>query len=77
MPTHLLEKERGLRWVLVDGMLAGSWRIERTKASARLVVHSFGAWTHAQEREATDEGGALLAFAASDADHHDVEIVAA
>lgn len=75
MPTQLLEKERGLRWVLVDGMLAGSWGIDRTKTSARLRVHAFGRWTKAEQRAVADEGAAFLAFVAADVDGHDVEVI--
>ena len=62
--------------VLVDGMVAGTWSIERGKESASLVVSPLTTPTAAQRDEITAEGERLLAFAAAGVGGHDVRIVA-
>jgi hypothetical protein len=62
--------------VLVDGMVAGIWSIERAKGSATLAVTPFAPPTPAQRDEITAEGARLLDVAAADADRLDVRITA-
>ncbi|MDI2129225.1 winged helix DNA-binding domain-containing protein [Yinghuangia seranimata] len=61
--------------VLVDGFYRAAWRIERTKDTATLVVHS-GPEPEDALKPARDEieaeGRALLAFAAADRDNHEI-----
>ena len=61
--------------VLVDGMVAGTWSIERAKAAATLVVAPFGPLSRADRGAVADEGAALLAFGAADARDHDVRVL--
>ncbi|HEX5947861.1 MAG TPA: winged helix DNA-binding domain-containing protein [Acidimicrobiales bacterium] len=62
--------------VLVGGMVAGIWTIERARGSAALVVTPFGPLSGADREAVEDEGAALLAFAAAEADHRDVRMLA-
>ncbi|MDD9369260.1 MAG: winged helix DNA-binding domain-containing protein, partial [Acidimicrobiales bacterium] len=61
--------------VLVDGMVAGIWSIERATGAATLTVTPFGPWSGADRAAVEDEGAALLAFAA-EAHDHDVRVLA-
>ena len=59
---------------LVDGFVAGTWKIESTKATATLHVDPLAPLA-APDREAlAEEGGRLLTFAAPDAPTHDSRI---
>ena len=56
--------------VLLDGFMAGVWKIVRAKGAATLRIQPYRPFT-ADEREAlADEGARLLAFAAADAPSH-------
>jgi hypothetical protein len=59
--------------VLVDGTVAASWSIERSGATAALVVRPFRALARADRDAVAAEGAALLSFAAVGAEH-DVRI---
>lgn len=72
-PIALLEVAPRPRMLLVDGMVAGLWAIERTDDRARLVLTPLRRWTRAEARAVEAEGAALLAFHAPGADH-DVEV---
>ncbi|HMJ75550.1 MAG TPA: winged helix DNA-binding domain-containing protein [Iamia sp.] len=72
--NHVLGLDPRPRVVLVDGMVAGLWRIVRDGGRARLVLRPMRPWTRAQTAEATHEGAALLALHAPDAEG-DVEVV--
>ena len=63
---------RVLQTFLVDGMVAGTWKSERTKRAATLVVEPFGALTKKAERDVATEGEALLRFIEPDAESFDV-----
>ena len=52
---------------LVDGRVAGSWKIERTRRASALVVTVFDALARKAKAELAEEGKALLRFAESDA----------
>jgi hypothetical protein len=58
--------------LLVDGFLAGTWKVERPKGSTRagagLAISLFHRLCQADLTEVEDEGQRLLAFAAADAD---------
>lgn len=60
--------------VLIDGFAAGQWRIERTKANARLTATPHERFTAAQAAAIEAEALALLGFTDADADTHDVEV---
>jgi hypothetical protein len=53
--------------VLWDGMVAGTWELERRRAAATLVVTPFRALPARAEKALIAEGEALLRFAADDA----------
>jgi hypothetical protein len=53
--------------VLVDGIVAGTWKIGRRRATASLIVSLFASQTARTRREIEAEGEALLAFAEPDA----------
>jgi len=56
--------------VLLDGFVAGMWRIARATGTATLTVEMFGDRVPADDREAIlSEGSRLLEFAATDARH--------
>ena len=57
--------------VLVDGFVAGMWRIARTRAAATLAVELFGPVSAAERDAVTAEGERLLGFAAP-GDHHEI-----
>jgi hypothetical protein len=52
---------------LVDGFVAGSWRIERARTAAALVATPFEPLSRKAKADLTAEGTALLRFAESDA----------
>ena len=61
---------------LVDGFVAGSWKIESIKALAALVIDPLEPLA-APDREAfAEEGARLLAFAATDAQDLDIRFTA-
>ncbi|MEU1215003.1 winged helix DNA-binding domain-containing protein [Streptomyces sp. NPDC005791] len=51
---------------LVDGFVAGMWRIDRERGAARLVLQPFAPLPRAARDELAEEGGRLLSFAAAD-----------
>lgn len=58
--------------ILVDGFVCGIWRIAKTRTSAVLDVQAFVKLTKAQRDGLTDEGLALLEFAAPGSTRRDV-----
>jgi hypothetical protein len=52
---------------LVDGFVAGSWKIERARSAAALVATPFETLSRKTRTELIEEGTALLRFAESDA----------
>jgi hypothetical protein len=62
--------------VLVDGFVAGSWKIARDGGGAALLVHPFAPLPPRDRAALADEGARLLAFAAADARSHDVRFAA-
>lgn len=59
--------------VLVDGFVAGMWRVSRSRTAATLTVELFDEPVSAPDRDAlTSEAGRVLAFAAPQAGPHEV-----
>lgn len=52
---------------LVDGFVAGTWKVERGKASAKLVIEPFEGVSKSVREELTDEGNRLVRFLEADA----------
>jgi hypothetical protein len=62
--------------VLVDGFLAGMWRITRERGRATLTIEPAGSWSASDRSAVADEGAGLLVFVAGDAVvDHDVRFV--
>jgi Winged helix DNA-binding domain len=57
---------------LVDGAVAGKWRVERTARKATLVLEPFEGLPRAAERELRDEGERLVRFHEPDAESYAV-----
>ncbi|WP_377270013.1 winged helix DNA-binding domain-containing protein [Peterkaempfera sp. SMS 1(5)a] len=57
---------------LVDGFVAGLWRIEQQRGSATLMVEPFAPLRSGERAAVADEGARLLAFAAAGASVQDV-----
>jgi hypothetical protein len=65
---------RVLPTVLVDGIVAGTWKLERRGAAASLVVSLFGSQATRARREIEAEAEALLEFAEPDATARQVQM---
>jgi hypothetical protein len=57
---------------LVDGMVAGTWRSERKRKTAVLVIEPFGSITKRARAALEEEGDALLAFLEDDASEREL-----
>jgi len=64
----------GTPMLLIDGFVAGEWKITRTRDAATLVVEPFERLSKADTAALTEEGHRLLVFAAADADVHEVRV---
>jgi hypothetical protein len=62
---------------LVDGFVAGTWKIQRVKKSAVLIVEPFRPLARRTVGELQAEGARLLAFAEGDAGRQDVQVLRA
>jgi hypothetical protein len=60
--------------VLIDGMVAGTWRVDRKKDTAVLVLEPFAALTKKTLAALESEGDALLRFAEPEAEVRDVRL---
>jgi len=58
--------------ILVDGFVAGIWRVERTKRKATLVIEPFEALPRAARTMLADEGRRLAGFVEPDLPAHEV-----
>ncbi|MDQ3695918.1 MAG: winged helix DNA-binding domain-containing protein [Chloroflexota bacterium] len=58
--------------ILVDGVVAGVWKLVRSRTGAALEVESFAPLPAAMRSGLADEGERLLRFAASDAPTHEI-----
>jgi hypothetical protein len=65
----------GLRTFLVDGFVAGTWRITTTRTAATLLIDPLEPLRAADRDALAEEGSRLLAFAAADVQHRDVQFV--
>ncbi|MFN7921949.1 MAG: winged helix DNA-binding domain-containing protein [Bryobacteraceae bacterium] len=61
---------------LVDGFVAGTWDVERSKKTARLRIQPFKALPRGSKLDLSAEGERLVRFLAHDAVDFDVEILA-
>ena len=61
--------------VLVDGFVAGRWKLEREKTRATLRIETDGPLRKANQRTVSDEGERFVAFLAEDAADRDVRIL--
>jgi Winged helix DNA-binding domain len=59
--------------VLVDGFVAGIWKIARSRGAATLLIEPLDPLAAADRDALAEEGARLLAFAASDAETHDIQ----
>jgi hypothetical protein len=64
------------QFVLVDGFTSGDWRIVSEGRAAALTIRPFRRLPAADAEALEREGAALLAFAAPDAETHDVRLTA-
>ena len=61
--------------VLLDGFVAGTWKFERAKNAATVVLEPFSRWSQADRLGVQEEAMRLLAFAADgEGERHDVRI---
>lgn len=60
--------------VLLDGFVAGTWKLTRTRGAAVLRIEPFARLTKRDRTALEEEGGRLLTFAAADAGAHEVEL---
>ena len=64
--------------VLLDGFVAGTWKIERAKNTATVVLEPFARWSKADRLGVQEEAMRLLAFAADaegEGEQHDVRVL--
>lgn len=66
--------QESLSTFLVDGFVAGIWRIVRAGLRATLVITPIAPLTAADIAALTDEGASLLAFAAADTIDRDIRV---
>ncbi len=60
--------------LLLDGVTGGDWTIERTRGTATLRVRTYRPLPDDQAAAVAAEGADLLAAAAADVEHHDVQV---
>ena len=60
--------------VLVDGFVRGTWKVDRRRRSATLLVEPFAPLSAPDQTALTDEAARLLAFVAADAQTREVQI---
>jgi hypothetical protein len=73
-PRVFLPGLRVAATVLVDGFVAGAWRMDRKKDAATLTVEPFVAFSPRTRREVIAEGESLLRFAEPDARSFEVHL---
>jgi hypothetical protein len=61
--------------VLIDGFVGATWRIERTRRAAAVLIEPFAPLSARVRKEAQAEAEALLHFAEPDAETYDVRLV--
>ncbi len=60
--------------ILVDGFVAGTWRLEKARGVATLVVQPFRSISQKSRDALTGEAEKLVRFAGFDAGHHEVRV---
>ena len=73
-PKVFLPGLRVAATVLVDGFVAGTWKLDRKKDAATLAVEPFATFSARTRREVIAEGEALLRFAEPDARSFEVRL---
>lgn len=71
-PKVMLKNLQVRATFLVDGVVSGTWRTERKKKTATLVIEPFGALARKTVAALESEGDALLRFVEEDAEVRDV-----
>lgn len=61
--------------ILVDGVVQGAWKVEKTKGNATLNITPFAQWSKSVRDELADEAERLIRFIEPDAKAHDVQFV--
>jgi hypothetical protein len=62
--------------VMLDGFFCGQWTIRRQRGAATLLIEAFEPLAQPDRDALAEEGGRLLAFAAADAETHDIRFTA-
>lgn len=57
---------------LIDGLVAGTWKLETKKSTATLSIEPFGKLTKTNRAELEEEGAALAKFCEPDATKHEI-----
>jgi len=70
----ILPPSRVLATFLVDGSVAGTWRVERSREAATLLIEPLEPLSPAVQTALTEEGTGLLQSVADDATHHRVQV---
>jgi hypothetical protein len=73
VPSRAVPQNLNVRTFLIDGFVAGFWKIEEGKKHATLMLEPFGKFAKKDEREIAAEGKRLLAFAVPDAEKREVK----
>lgn len=58
--------------ILVDGFVRGTWKVERQRDTATLLIQPFRPLTTVDQAALAEEGARLLTFVAGDAQEHDI-----
>ena len=70
---RVLSKDPHMRGVLLDGFVRGTWKTERNREKATLVIEPFEPLMEEDRDALAEEGSRLLTFAASNAKTHTIE----
>ena len=73
-PRVFLSALRIAATVLVDGFVAGTWKVERSKTAAKMTIEPFAPFAAQARKEVATEADALLRFAEPDARSFDLNI---
>ncbi|MCW5697761.1 MAG: AlkZ family DNA glycosylase [Bauldia sp.] len=68
-PPRAVPQNLNVRAFLIDGFVAGFWKIDEAKATATLTLEPFAKLAKKDQRALAEEGERLLAFAAPEASH--------
>lgn len=68
-PPRAVPQNLNVRAFLIDGFVAGFWKIDEAKDAATLTLEPFGTLKPKDRRALAEEGHDLLAFAAPEAKH--------